>query len=171
MSDITPEPGHLWKLIEPGPPGHDPPWGDWYECSRCNEGCRHVGPPPVDKLVFDGLFTCEQMLWNKEARLRRLKEKTSRPGWDGPRSSVVPSQRWEAAEGLLVVVARETNAPPAFVSPGGDGSIHIKWANAARSFTVEFADDGMFWSSRNGGAAEDGETDSDVLARLKAFFV
>ena len=57
-----------------------------------------------------------------EARLRRLKEKTSRPGWDGPRSGVIPSQRWEAAEGLLVVVARETNAPPAFVAPGGDGS-------------------------------------------------
>lgn len=55
------ERGHDWKLVERGPGGHTPPWGDWYECERCGEGTRSAVAPPTDLLVLDGHLTCEEM--------------------------------------------------------------------------------------------------------------
>lgn len=52
------ETGHNWVLKKKGPVNFQ---GDWWKCSRCGEGCRHEGKPPANKLVFDNMFTCEEM--------------------------------------------------------------------------------------------------------------
>ena len=52
--------GHDWKIVEAGPEGV-PSWGGWWECTRCGEGTRRV-TPSKDQRVYDGLFTCEEMI-------------------------------------------------------------------------------------------------------------
>src|SRR4051812_42550943 len=106
-----------------------------------------------------------------EDRLARMARMTSVAGWDEPRSKAIPRAHWESVSGFLRTATLEIpNLPEPFVSPCGDGSIHVWWADASRAFGVEAFQDCIYWSEERGGdEIEDGECDTfgELLARVR----
>jgi hypothetical protein len=107
------------------------------------------------------------------SRVEQLIEDTSRPGWDDEGGVVIDAQRWNEARELADRAGAEVpNAPEVFFAACGDGSIHLRWADAERSLDAEIDGATFHWVVRANGARTRAESAraSDLIQALRVVF-
>ena len=60
-------------------------------------------------------------------RVVRLRERTSKPGWKGPKSVPVTAETWEEALDLVGAFRTHRSGELPFLSCSGDGTIFLRW--------------------------------------------
>lgn len=103
-----------------------------------------------------------------DERWSRLRERTSRPGWLGPRSLAVPVATWQQAEELVRVVKAETGCSiDPFVSASETGSIGLRWgAPPGPVVDVELKANGEIeWESETADGFDCGDHDRGVVVQ------
>jgi len=81
-------------------------------------------------------------------RLRHLARDTQRDNWDDEGGVAIPPFEWQRAWSLCNE-SRRLGLPFPFMSPCGDGSVHLWWsAPDGREFRLEFKERTVLWSSR-----------------------
>lgn len=98
---------------------------------------------------------------------------TSVPNWDLENGRVIPQALWDMAE-LFYNEAREVPLiwEEGFISPCGDGGIHMTWNGDGRRFSIELSEDGWSRSYKNkvgGRFFQDKCTREFVMAGLLLF--
>jgi hypothetical protein len=109
-----------------------------------------------------------------EDRFARLERETAFSGWDGPRSRAIVPAVWAVARDFARAATAEVPGLAApFVSPGTDGSVHLRWSASGAMFDLELAGDGLFFAESKGGKLlSDGECTSlgDAIKRMRMLF-
>lgn len=83
------------------------------------------------------------------SRFAALALETRENNWDGERGRAISGTDWKAALDLCALVSAlaPERAEP-FVSPCGDGSIHVEWNDGSGKVIAEVSADGMLFTER-----------------------
>jgi len=107
------------------------------------------------------------------SRYEELVELTSQSDWDDEGGVVIDPKRWLAAKDLIEVIGAEVpSAPDAYLSPSGDGGIHIIWQDAEQSLSVRLNETSLRWVTRARGERLSfaSERTSDLVQAVRSFF-
>lgn len=113
-----------------------------------------------------------------KVRMVALEVETQRDGWDDEGGVAVAATTWAEAHRLVSLIAQQLGPalPLPFVSPSGDGSVHLTWRNAKGDRGVLELGPGEAWWNvlppPGGGEAQSEKLRSteESLPKVFAFF-
>ena len=95
------------------------------------------GTQAIDNFERRNLRTRSQSNYDAlRNRIDALAAETSEPDWDCERAPSIPAQDWDAAAKLCIAILDKL-LPPPFISPCGDGTIHLSIQHLGKEALIE----------------------------------